>query len=203
MLSTRTVTTTGHGAVAVPRDAANVNVSVSHAGATLAEALAGAESARGLVVEVAREHVDPAAVASQGLSTWARQDHEGRVAGFEARHALRLRCGGLDVAATVLQALADRVGDRLAIDNVELTTSPTPDHLATARERAFTHAREKAEHLAGLAGAALGAVVSVAEAGVGGPRPVARMELAAKADVDFEGGSDDVGAGLTVTWELG
>ncbi|MDO9454738.1 SIMPL domain-containing protein [Nocardioides sp.] len=205
MLSTRTVTTTGHGSVSVPRDAAVLSVAAVHRAATLSEALAGAESARAAVVAVARTHVDPSAIRTQGLATWPRHDDAGRTAGYEARHSLEVRCAGLEVAAALLQQLADEAGDRLSVDGVSLASTPSADHLADAREAAYADATSRAEHLARLAGTTLGAVVSVTEGVASGQVPFARDAVAAssKAVVGFEGGTEDVSTAVTVTWELG
>lgn len=202
MLASRSVTTTGHGSVALPRDAAVLDVAAVHRGATLSEALAGAESARAAVVSVVRERAAAATVSTQGLQTYPHHHRDGAPSGFEARHALQVRCGGLDDAAGLLQALADGLGDRLSVDGVRLVASPTADHLASAREAAYADARARGEHLARLAGASLGNVVAVVEGGaLGGPvMPVAVTD---KAEVGFEGGADDVTTSVTVTWEVG
>ena len=203
MLASRTVTTTGSGAVAVPRDAAVLSVAAVHRAATLSEALAGAESARAALVEVARTHVGPEAVSTRSLDTWPQHGDDGRPAGFEARHSLAIRCSGLELAATLLQALADGAGDRLSVDGVSLTATPGADHLASAREAAYADAKARAEHLARLAGSELGSVVSVAEGAASGSGPAARTMLAAKSDVAFAGGVEEVATSVTVTWELG
>lgn len=203
MLAPRTVTTTGSGAVSVPRDAAVLSVAAVHRAASLSQALSGAESARAALVEVARAHVEPAAIATRSLDTWPRHGDDGQPAGYEARHSLTVRCAGLELAATLLQALADGAGDRLSIDGVSLAATPAAEHLAAAREAAYADARARAEHLARLAGSELGSVVSVTEGSGAGPRPSARVELAAKADVGLEGGAEDVTTSVTVTWELG
>lgn len=199
---TRTVTTTGAGAVPVPRDAAVLSVAAVHRAATLAEALAGAESAREAVVRVASAHVEATAIATQGLNTWPQHDHEGRPDGFEARHALQIRCDGLEVASTVLQALAEEAGERLSVDGVSIASTPTAAHLAAAREAAYADARARAEHLARLADTRLGDVVSLAEVSAPGYPVMASEALAAKSDVGFESGVEDVSASVTVTWEL-
>lgn len=199
MLTPRTVTTTGHGSVAVPQDAAVLSLAAVHRAATLSEALAGAESARAVLAAVVRGQDAP--VATRGLTTWPHHDEQGRPHGFEARHSLEVRCAGLDAAAALLQALADEAGDRLSVDGVSLAATPAAGHLAAAREAAYDDARSRAEHLAGLAGSSLGGVVAVAE-GVASPGPWAR-EAMAKADVGLEGGTDTVTASVTVTWELG
>jgi uncharacterized protein YggE len=202
MLASRTVTTTGSGAVPVPRDTAVLSVAAVHRAPTLSEALAGAESARAVVVEVARRYVDPAAVASRTLDTWPQQAEDGRYAGYQAQHSLSIRCTGLDVAGALLQALVDAAGDRLSVDGVSLEATPGADDVAAAREAAYADARTRAEHLARLAGSELGSVVSVTEGLASGPAPFLR-EAMAKADVGFEGGTETLTTSVTVTWELG
>lgn len=204
MLASRTVTATGHGAVTVPRDSAVLDVAAVHRGSTLSEALAGAESARAAVVEVARAHVDPTAISTQALHTYPHHGPDGAPAGHEARHALRVRCPDLGGAATLVQALADAVGDRLAVDGVQLATTPTADHLAAAREAAYADARSRAEHLARLAGSTIGAVVHVTDgAPVSAGGPPTAVFASVRTDVDLEGGTAEVSATVTVTWELG
>ncbi|WP_134767546.1 SIMPL domain-containing protein [Nocardioides sp. 1609] len=209
MLAARTVTTTGSGRVALPRSVAVVRVTATHRAEALSEALAGAESARAAVVEVARRHVDPAdagSIATQSLDIWQTTDDQGRRVGHEARHSLSIRAAGLDAAAALVQALADEVGDRISLDGVSPASVPTADDHRTARERAFADARATAEHLADLAGAGLGSVVSIAE---GATRGVARGGAAdarlalAKTEVALEGGEEELTAAVTVVWELG
>ncbi|MCW2813932.1 MAG: hypothetical protein JWN84_1387, partial [Nocardioides sp.] len=78
MLSSRTVTTTGHGSVPVPHDAAVLSLAAVHRAATLSEALAGAESARAALVAVVRGRDGAATVATRGLATWPHHDDRGR-----------------------------------------------------------------------------------------------------------------------------
>ncbi|WP_139981107.1 SIMPL domain-containing protein [Nocardioides litoris] len=205
MLATRTVTTTGRGSVAVPRDRAILRLTARGAAATLAEALTRSETSRASVVEVARRHVPAHDVATERVSTWRRHDDEGAPAGFAAEHALSVACADLATASAVLQAVVDEVGDDVDVEGVELAASPTVEDHTSARGAAFDDARARAEHLAGLAGATLGGVVSVVEGGGVGPSRGGGGEvlaLSAKA-VDLEGGTSQVAAAVTVTWELG
>ena len=203
MLGTRSVTTTGHGRVTLPRSTAVVRVAATHRAASLSEALAGAESARAAVVGIALRHLDPARVATRSLDVWPAHDQAGRPAGHEARHSLTLRCDDLAVAGTLVQALADEVGDRLVVDGVSLSATPGPDDVRTARERAYADARATAAHLASLAGAGLGAPTAVVEGGAGAGSPPRDAFLAATAeDVSLAAGEEDVTASVTITWEL-
>ena len=202
MLTTRTVTTSGHGRVALARTTATLRVTAVHRAPGLADALAGAESARAAIVEVARRHVEPSAVATQSLDLWPAHDEAGQRAGFDARHSLVMQVASLETAAALVQSLADEVGERFTLDSVTPAAAPTDDDHRAARERAFADARATAEHLAGLAGAALGTVLSVSDGrGESGPAPSHRM-LAATSDVGLEAGQEDLSAAVTVTWEL-
>jgi uncharacterized protein len=193
----RTLTVTGHGqATAVP-DAAVVRVSATHRAASLADALAGAESARASIVAAA----DDLVVSTVNLSVWPVRDSESAPPQFEARHTLTIATDSVADANSLLQLLSADVGDRLVVEGVDLTVQDPTAAIGEAREAAFADARAKAEHLAALAGASLGQVESLSEGGaVSGP-PLTRA-LAAKADVGLQPGETALAAVLTVTFAL-
>jgi uncharacterized protein YggE len=194
----RTVTVSGHGSATAVPDTAVVRVAAVHRADGMAEALAGAESARAAVVAAAGDLV----VSSTDLSVWPAYDTEGRKDGFEARHALTITGGDLDSAGGLVGRLAEEVGDRLQVESVSLSVGDPSATLTEAREAAFAEARARAEHLARLAGATLGEVESVAE---GAGSPVARgMEAQAfkSADVGFAPGQTQLTSTLAVTWSL-
>jgi uncharacterized protein len=193
----RTITVTGHGSATAVPDTAVVRVAAVHRAAGLAEALAGAESARAAVVAAAGHLV----VSSTDLSVWPAHDNEGKRAGFEARHAITITGGDLDVAGELVGRLAEEVGDRLQVESVSLCVGDPTSALGEAREAAFTEARGRAEHLAALAEVSLGMVKQVAE---GAGPPVARgpEQAAFKADVGFAPGQTVLTSTVTVTWAL-
>ncbi len=148
----RTVTVSGHGQVRVPRDVAVVRVSAVNRAAGLSDALSGAESARAQVVEIAARHVDAGAVSSEGL----RSTRSTTMSAADVRRGQALAeraLPDLTVAGRLVQLLVDEVGDRVRIDGVSLMATPTAEAARIARERAFDDARNRATHLAGLAGA--------------------------------------------------
>ena len=199
----RTITVSGHGTAYATPDTAEVRVAAVHRDTGLSEALAGAESAREVVVATARRYVDASRVASTNLSVWPAHDHEGRPSGYEARHSLTIRCDDLAQAGALVTALAADVGHRLQVESVSLVVADTTDATRTARERAFVDARARGEHLAGLAGATLGEVQSVAEGGLPSPpAPFAGDLRAAKAEASFEPGETAISVSLTVVFEL-
>jgi uncharacterized protein len=195
----RTIAVTGQGSASVVPDRAVVRVSAVHRAAGLAEALSGAESARAAIVAAAGDLI----VSSAGLDIWPVHDQEGRAAGFEARHSLTVTGADLDRAGALIDRLAAEVGDRLTVDGVSLTVSDPSAVVREAREAAYADAPARAEHLALLADATLGAVQQVAE-GAGPAQPIAGgLEFAAaKADVGLQPGQQTVTDEVTVTWAL-
>jgi uncharacterized protein YggE len=166
-----------------------------HRATTLADALAGAESARAEVVRAAGDLV----VSTVNLSVWPVREERQR-AGYEARHSLTIATGEISSANELLSRLATEVGDRFQVEGVDLTVSDPSAALETARVAAFADARARAEHLAELADAALGQVEAVAEGGTSVPFPgVATMGK----DVGIQPGETSVSASVTVTWSLG
>jgi uncharacterized protein YggE len=192
----RTLTVIGTGSAAAIPDTALIRLSAVHRARTLAEAMAGAESARAAVVEAAGELT----VSTVNLSVWPTNE-QGQQPGFEARHTLTIAAGDLETANQMLAKLAYEVGARLLVEGVELTVRDPSAAISAARELAFADARAKGEHLAALAGAGLGQVEAVAEGGASAPAPGGFAALA-KADVGLQPGETSLSASLTVTWSL-
>ncbi|MFN8194969.1 MAG: SIMPL domain-containing protein [Nocardioidaceae bacterium] len=202
----RTVTVSGQGTVKVAPDTAVVRVAASHRAADVAAALDGVTSALDAMAAVAREHTDPERVSSTELSVWPAYDDQGRPSGFEARHGLAIVVPDLAVAGRLIAGLAGAVGNRLNVESVSLEVGDPAAARTAAREAAFADARDRAEHLAGLAGAVLGDVVAVAEGAGLPPGPLesggARVMAAAAKDVSFQPGQRSLASGVTVTWTL-
>ena len=198
----RTVTVTGQGSARVVPQAAVVRLGSVHRAAEVDRALSGVASSAAAAAEVARRFVDAGQVASTDFSVWPAYDQQGAPSGFEARHGLRVVVSDASAAGALLSALAAEIGDALRIDGVSLEVVDAGPAERDAREAAYADARTRAEHLATLAGATLGDVVTVVEGGGGGfaEAPVARAMLAK--DVSFEPGERALTSSLTVTWAL-
>jgi hypothetical protein len=194
----RTLTVTGTGSAAAVPDTALIRLSAVHRARSFAEALAGAESARAEVVKAAGDLV----VSTVNLSVWPTSE-QGTQPGFEARHTVTIASGDLEVANDLLTRLAYEVGTRIQVEGVDMTVLDPAEEIRRAREAAFADARAKAEHLAALAGAALGQVEAVGEGGAPGPMPGGGFAAMAKsADVGLQPGETKISASLTVTWSL-
>jgi uncharacterized protein YggE len=200
----RTITVTGHGSVRVVPDSALVRVAAAHSAGGVEEALAGVSSAVAAIGEVARRFTGEERIGSQGLTVWPSLDYEGLPSGFQARHSLAIGCDDLGRAGALVSALAAEIGDRLQIEAVALEVSDPAAARAAAREAAYADARERAEHLAALAGLAVGDVQALTE----GPAhvPVAdsptAAALASKMEVELEPGQTSLGAVVTVSFQL-
>jgi uncharacterized protein YggE len=104
----------------------------------------------------------------------------------------------------VFAAVVDAGGDDVRLNGLELGFVDEQAVMARARTAAWQDAVAAAEQFASLASARLGVVVSIAEHNdVPGPIPLARVERAAAIDaINVEAGQVNVGAGVTVVWQL-
>ncbi len=199
----RTVTVTGQGSARVVPDSALVRVAAVQRAAGVAAAFDAVAVAVGRIGDIARRHTEPRLIASQGINVWTWHDDQGGARGFEARHALAIGCRDLTEAGALLSELTEVVGDALQLDGVSLEVSDPVAAQGQAREAAYADARERAEHLAALSDATLGAVQQVVEGGgawpadAGGSARAVAEELAR-----IEPGESRIGARVTVTFEL-
>lgn len=193
----RTLTVTGTGSAAAVPDTALIRLAAVHRARSFAEALAGAESAREEVVKAAGDLV----VSTVNLSVWPTNE-QGSQPGFEARHALTIATGDLQVANAMLTRLAYEVGTRIQVEGVDMTVRDPSAGIGQAREAAFADARAKAEHLAALAATTLGQVEAIGEGGSAGPVAGGGFAAMKTADVGLQPGETHITASLTVTWSL-
>jgi uncharacterized protein YggE len=133
---------------------------------------------------------------------------EGRgqqVTGYVASSMLSVQLRDLAAGSGVIAAAVEAGGNNVRLDGVQLGFADTTAVMALAREAAWSDARAAAAQFAGLAGADLGAVVSVRQHPLpSAPVPVGGMQRAFAADsVAVEAGDLSVSASVTVEWELG
>ena len=89
------------------------------------------------------------------------------------------------------------------IHGIRFEMSDRSEHYNQAREAAWENALDKAEQLAGMAGAELGPVVSISESTYTPVRYAERaMAFAADGGVPVEAGTETVQISLQVTWAL-
>jgi uncharacterized protein YggE len=121
--------------------------------------------------------------------------------GFVATNMVEVRVRRLSGLGEMLDAVVEAGGNQIQGIRFEITDrSPLYDQ---AREAAWADALNKAEQLAGLAGAELGAVITISESSYTPVRYAERaMAFTADAGVPVEPGTESVQISLQVTWAL-
>ena len=203
----RTVTVSGSGRASVSPDVVRLDLRVGHDADDVAAALAGATEGITGVVAVVRDHgVADADIRTLDAGVNQRWDNTGVPVGFTAQQRLGVTVRRIESVGEVLEAAAGAVGNALLVDSVRLDVADRADGLRRARDAAFADALGKAQQYAALSGAELGTVLGVAEAGAV-PLEGRRMNMLAMAadaagGMPVEAGELDLGATVTVTWEL-
>ena len=198
----RTLTVVGHGTASAPADVADVRVAVIHQAGSVTAAVAGVDEAGRQARAVVAEVTSESALSQTDFTVWPRHDHQGRSIGYEARHSLTVRCPDLATAGRLVSALAERLDDRLVVEQVSPVIADRRPVEDEARAAAFEDATRRATHVAGLARDTLGAVQSIVE---GVPvAPVPMLEAAGKTAMDLSLGESQqtVAVSLTVTFAL-
>lgn len=202
----RTVTVTGSGRAAVSPDVVRLDLRVGHDADDVAAALAGAAAGITEVGRVVRERaVADADIRTLDAGVSQRWDNTGATVGFTAQQRLSVTVRRLESVGAILEAAATAIGNALLVDQVRLDVADRSEGLRRARDAAFADALDKAQQYAGLSGAQLGAVLGVAEGGaapLGGPRMKAMAASVDAGGMPVESGDLDLGAVVTVTWEL-
>lgn len=204
----RSVTTTGTGEASAPFDRATLALGVTARASTPGDATARAGYALGRV----RDSVLARGVPAESLTTGAVSlspvhDPWPTVVAYEASFALRVQTDDLDGVGSLLVSAVDAGGESARVDGVTFAHRDAAELDRQARERAYAHARAKAEQYSGLSGQALGEVRHVVEGAVTTPVP-GRFAKAMAAE-SFTGGAPvdpgegTVTAAVTVTWALG
>lgn len=200
----RTITVIGTGTAAVTPDVVRLDLRIGHDASDVAEALAGASSGLTAAGRIVREQgVADADIRTLGADINQRYDKDGQPSGFTAQQRLRVTVRDVQAVGALLEATAVELGNALLVDQVALDVADRAEGLGRARDAAFADARAKAEQYAALAGASLGAVVEVAEAGAALPvaRPARAMREMAMA-MPVEAGEQELSASVTVRWRL-
>lgn len=208
---TRTIRQTGSGAATAMPDVVIARIGVEVRAEDVATAFSGAgDAARAVVAAVRAAGVAEGDVATSDVGLQAVETgpwENRRLEGYAATESLTVTIRTVADGAAVLQAAATAAGDAARIQSVTFALSDGAAPAAAAREAAFAHAKAKAEQYAGLAGDALGAVLSITEEPAHSPRAdvqFAAKSLAAAAPSGpaMEAGEQEVTAQVTVEWEL-
>ncbi len=202
-----TITVTGEGVVTSAPDLATVSLGVTTQGDTAAAAMAANTDALTAVLE----RVKAAGVEDRDIQTstlnlnpnWSNSDGSSMpvIQGYVATNLLSIRVRDMAKLGGVLDAAITDGANTL--NGISFGLAEPDPAMDEARKAAVAKARARAELLVTAAGASLGRIVSISEAGFAPPMPMYRMEAAmADAAVPVEGGEVGVTANVTITWEI-
>jgi uncharacterized protein YggE len=200
------ITVTGAGSAAAPADLLRVTLGVGHEAGDVADAVDSVGVKTGAVIAALRaQGVEEGDIGTTGVQVFPAYAAEpARVEGYRASHSISVATKDLDGFGRLLTAAIDAAGNDLTVDQVGFDVADKTDLVVRAREAAFADALERAEHLARLAGRALGRIESVEESPLHGPVgvPFGRASKASLAPLDFgvEPGRQTVEVALTIQW---
>jgi len=205
-----TIEVTGTGEVSAPPDMATISVGVTTEAADAAAAMAANSQAMARVLA----RLTSAGVAERDLQTqtlslsprWSRprpeREEEPRVTGFVASNTLTVRVRDLPALGSILDAA---LGDGAnTLGGLSFGIAEDAALREAARRAAVADAMATAKVLAEAAGVTLGAVQEVTDAGFqGGPRPLARMDMAMAESVPIAAGENTITVGVRMVFAIG
>ncbi len=202
------ITVTGEGIVQARPDMATISLGVTTTAETATEAMATNSAAMAAVMERLRAAgVEERDLQTSNLSlnpNWGSSISSkggSEIDGYVATNMLSVRVRVLDNLGAVLDAvITDGANTLNGITFGLMEPRPAVD---AARKQAVADARARAELLVTAAGATLGKVVSISEAGgYVSPEPMFQQESKAAGDVPFAGGEIGMSASVTIVYEI-
>jgi uncharacterized protein len=209
----RSLTVTGEGLARAVPDMATVSTGVVTQAPTAAEALAANSKATADVIAklksggIAARDIQTSNFSLQPVTVYPRSDDGSsngppRITGYTVSNSVAVTVRDLARLGTILD---DTVGAGAnSVNGVDFIVSKQSELLDGARKAAVEDARRKAALYAEAAGAKLGAVTTLTEAGgIEPPRPMYRMRAdAMAAPVPVEAGESTLRVEVSVTYAL-
>lgn len=201
-----TVTTIGSATIAAVPDLATITLAVEcrHPGAQGAFDAAAAAAAR--VLDAVGTAAPGALLSTRGVGLRAEtawRDEQTVLTGYVSDSTLLVSGLPIDAASAVLHAAVAAGEDAVRIQALDYELADEHEARNSAREDAFADARAKAEQLARLAGRRLGAALVIEEVGENTASPLRASGRDMKlASMPVMAGEKQVGAGVSVRWEL-
>lgn len=176
----RTVSVTGTGEAQAPPDEARINAGVQAVADTVvAASRQNEEKVRKIMDALSEQGIDESDIGTTDYSIWAQQDYQdgqSRITGYQVSNVVVVTIKDIAKVGDVLAAVTNAGAN--TVHGVQFSVSDTEALETQARERAMADARRRAESLAGLAGVALGEVVTLSTSAGPGYGPM-MMEAAA------------------------
>ncbi|MDX1615161.1 MAG: SIMPL domain-containing protein [Candidatus Promineifilaceae bacterium] len=208
----RMITVSGVGSIEAEPDTAIVRLGVETQADTAEAALdQNSEQMQGVIealteAEIAEEDIQTSGLRLQPIydePTGASPATTRELVGYRASNTVEVRTTDLDNLGATLDAAVAAGGN--TIQSIRFEISNNAALLEQAREAAMRDAIAKAEQLTALAGAELGAVLTIEEQGQSRPSPVFAEEAALAAGerpVPVQAGTETVEARVRVSWTI-
>ena len=159
----RTVTVTGTGEAQAPPDQARINAGVqSVADTVIAASRDNEEKVRKIMDALAEQNIEESDIGTTDYSIWAQQnftDGQTTITGYHVSNVVVVTIKDIATVGDVLAAVTNAGAN--TVHGIHFSVSDTEALETEARERAMLDARRRAESLAGLAGVALGDVITL------------------------------------------
>ena len=200
----RTLEVFGEGQVEVVPDIAYVQVGVT----TVEEDVARASAENAALVERVLAAIAAAGVEQRDMATGHYSvsferpygERDGGDGVYRVNNMVEIAIRDLSRVGRVMGAAM--AGGANEMRGLRMELEDPRQALVTARRLAAQDAREKAEQLAELHGAQLGAVLEIVEEGGGGTAPLVKMMAAEARSVPIRAGTQRLGARLRVVYQL-
>jgi uncharacterized protein len=161
------VTVTGTGRASAPADRFRLMLGVTCAGPDVASAVARLGQRTEAVVAALRSHgVADEDMQTNGFSTHVDHDMMGAPSPsprYRATHMIAVTSRDLDGFGELVDLCVSAADNDVTMDQIDSDLADPSELVAQASDTAFADARGKAEHLAALAGRALGSIESVSQ----------------------------------------
>jgi uncharacterized protein YggE len=196
----------GTGHVTAPADVLRLTLSVGHDAEDVAAAVSQVAQRTDAVNAALREQgVEEKDIHTSSVNVYPQYADSMKVAGYRASHSMTVTTKDLTGFGRLLNAAVGAVGNDLGLDGLQFDVSDKAPLLEQARELAFAQAREKADHLARLAGQSIGSIAGVSETYGSTPLPRSAaagkgVSLAFDAAIAVAPGEQTVEVSLEVRW---
>lgn len=204
----RAIAVRGEGRVMVMPDTARVTLGVQIRDTDLSVAQAEASRAMDAVIQSLRDNgIEERQIRTVVFSVSVERDwnREGQpIIGYSVHHLVGATVRPMDRAAEVIDD-AVRAGAN-TVSDVVFTVEDVDAAVRQAREQAMNDARQRAEHLASLAGVTLGMPIAISEGAAPPPIPMA-MAIEGRAEMDaaappIQPGETEVTVTLAVSYAI-
>lgn len=188
---TATIITTGTGTVTATPDVMTVVLGVNTTATSATDALNQNNALATDVITVLKgSGIADADLQTSELSVNPNVDDKGVITGYQVTNSVTATLRDISTAGAVIDAVAQKAGDAVRVQQVGFSLSDDSEQRAAARVAAVTEAQMQARQLAGAAGVELGAIVSLTESSPGSP--ITYLAAADSAGVPIQAGSTAV-----------